>query len=269
MNKSIWLHDLTWQDVERHVKKDAIVIVPVGSTEEHGLAAPLGLDTYVAIALAEDVAKKMKVLVSPPLWFGDSSHHLGFPGTISLRTATLTSVIEDISHSLAKAGFRKILFINGHKIANLPAIVTAVKNVHEASLKHVLFAIIDPSKIAKGVAKKMKREPEHHAGDLETSHLIYKYPHLINKSQLPKKNINFVKIFSPFSHFDLLGPANEVIDIAWNSEEQRRFAPTGAFSASHRASAEKGKQYHDYMVEIISQFIRWLRRYQGPIGAAE
>lgn len=265
-NDSVWLNELTWKDVENYLKKESIVIIPVGATEEHGLAAPLGLDTYVSIALAEDVAKKAKVLSTPPLWFGDSSHHLGFPGTISLRTSTLTAVIEDVTKSLAKAGFRKIIIINGHKIANIPGIVTAVKNVHENELKNVLFAIVDPAKIAKGIAKKIKEEPEHHAGELETSHLMYKYPKLINKDKLMRKNIDFEKVFSPFSQFDLLGPAGEVIDIAWNSIEQKSFAPTGAFSASHKASAEKGKEYHNYMVGVIVDFIKWLRKYKGPIG---
>lgn len=265
-NQSVWLNELTWQDIETHVKKSDIVIVPVGATEEHGPAGPLGLDTYVAIALAEDAAKKAGVLTTPPLWFGDSSHHLGFPGTIALRTATLTAVIEDISSSLARAGFRKILFINGHKIANLPGIVTAVKTMHEYHLPHVLFAVIDPSKIAKGIAGKVKHAPEHHAGELETSHVLYKYPHLIKTDKLPKKNINFQEIFSPFSQFDLFAPAGEVIDIAWNSYEQHRFAPTGAFSASDKSTPEEGKQYHDYMVNIIVEFIKWLRKNNSPIG---
>lgn len=264
--KSIWFNELTWKDVDKHLKKDDIVIFPIGSTEEHGLAAPLGLDSYVAIALAEDIAKKTNVLSTPPMWFGDSSHHLAFPGTLSLRTETLTAVIEDVSRSLAKAGFRKILIINGHKVANLPAITTAVKNVHENDLQHIFFAVIDPSKIAKGIASKIKDEPEHHAGELETSHLLYKYPHLIKKRNFSKQNIDFEKIFSPYSHFDLLGSSGEVIDIAWNSYEQRKFAPTGAFSASNKATAKKGKKYHDYMVNVVIDFIDWLRKYKGPIG---
>jgi creatinine amidohydrolase len=264
--KSIWMNELKWKDIEAYLKKESIVIVPVGSTEEHGYAAPLGLDTYVAIALAADSAKKAGVLATPPLWFGDSSHHLGFPGTISLKTSTLTSVVEDISRSLAKAGFRKVIFINGHKIANIPAITTAIKNVHETELKDVFFAIIDPAKIAKGIAGKIKEEPEHHAGELETSHIMYKYPELIDKTKLLKKNINFEKVFSPFSQFDLFGSSGEVVDIAWNSDEQRKFAPTGAFSANAKATSGKGKVYHDYMVEIIVEFISWLKTYKGPIG---
>lgn len=263
---SIWLNELTWKEVESYLKKDDVILVPVGSTEEHGPAAPLGLDTYAAIALAKDVAEKAGVISTPPLWFGDSSHHLGFAGTISLRTKTLTAVIKDISQSLAGHGFRKILFINGHKKANLPALLTAVKDLHQYKLPEVFFAVIDPVKIARGIAGKIKDEPEHHAGELETSHLLYKFPHLIKRNRLPEKNVDFEGIFSPFAQFDLFGPGTDEIDIPWNSQEQRIFAPTGAFSASHKASAKKGKQYHDYMVGRIVEFINWLRKYKGPIG---
>ena len=74
--RSVWLQELTWEDVEAYLKESNIIICPVGSTEQHGPAGPLGLDSLVAIALAEDVAKATKVLCAPPLWFGDSSHNL-------------------------------------------------------------------------------------------------------------------------------------------------------------------------------------------------
>lgn len=266
--RSVWIQELTWEDVRDYLKKDNIVIIPAGSTEEHGPAGPLGVDAYAAIALAEDSAKKAEVLVTPPIWFGDSSHHTGFPGTISLRPSTLIQVIRDVSKSLAKHGFKKILIINGHKMANLPALLTAAKETHEYELPDVFFAIIDPWKIARKISAQIKDTNEHHSGELEISHVWYKYPHLIKKSKLTKKTINFEKIFSKYSNPDLFGqaPNIETIDIPWASFEQKVFAPDGTFSASEAASAEKGKKYHEYMVEIIVDFIEWLRKYKGPIG---
>lgn len=265
--KSIWINELTWEDVNNYLKKENIVILPVGSTEEHGPVGPLGLDSYAAIALAEDVGKKTGVLVAPPLWYGDSSHHLGFAGTMSLKTSTLISIIEDLSESLARNGFKKILIINGHKSANLPALLSAVKNLHEYKLPEVFFAVADPMKIAKGIALKIKDNVEHHVGELEVSHIWYKYPHLIKKNKLTKKGINFEKIFSEYSQYDLFGKSGEVIDIPWNSYEQKAFAPDGSLSNSSKASPEKGKEYHDYMVKVLVDFIGWLRKYKGPIGS--
>lgn len=266
IKRSIWLNELSWQDVEEYLKKDDILIVPVGSNEQHGLGAPLGLDTYAAIALAEDSAIKANVLSTPPLWFGDSSHHAKFPGTISIRTETLIEITKDILRSALKNGFKKILIINGHKSANLPGLITAAKHVHEYDYPKSFISVIDPMKIAKGIAGKTKEESEHHAGELEISHLMYKYPHLIKKDKLSDRNIDAEGIFGKYFVFDLFGGGKDAIDIVWNSDEQRKFAPSGAFSASGKASAEKGKIYHDYMVDNIVEFIGWLRNYNGPIG---
>ena len=260
------MNELTWEDVSSYLAKNDIAIIPAGSTEEHGPAGPLGLDSYVAISLAEDAAKKAGVLVTPPLWFGDSSHHLGFPGTISLSPATLIAVIKDMSMSLARNGFKKILIINGHKSANLPALLTAAKELHEHELRHVFFAVADPMKIGRGIAGKIKSQTEHHAGELEISQVWYKYPNLIKKEKLTKKKIDFQKIFSPYSNSDLFGKSGEVIDIPWNSYEQKTFAPTGSFSNSSHATREKGQKFHTYMVEVLVNFVRWLKKYKGPIG---
>lgn len=260
------MQELTWQDIEVYLKKNDIVIIPVGSTEEHGPAGPLGVDSYVAIALAEDIARQSRVLVTPPIWFGDSSHHSAFPGTISLRPTTLIEVIKDVSRSLARHGFKKILIINGHKMSNLPALTIATKELHEYELRDAFFGIIDPWKIARKISVEIKSTNEHHSGELEISHVLYKYPHLIKKDKLTTKKVNFEKIFSKYSNDDLFGSGGELIDILWNSYEQRAFAPTGSFSASNKASSEKGKKYHDYMVEIVVDFIGWLKTYKGPIG---
>lgn len=266
---SIWMQELTWEDVRDYLKNNDIVIIPAGSTEEHGPAGPLGVDAYAAIELAQDAAKKTGVLVTPPIWFGDSSHHTGFPGTISLRPSTLIEVIKDVSRSLASHGFKKILIINGHKMANLPALTLAAKELHEYELPDVFFAVIDPWKIAKKISSEIKSTNEHHSGELEISHVWYKYPHLIKKNKLTKRKVHFVEIFSKYSNDDLFGPSGELIDIPWNSREQKTFAPDGSFSASINSSPEKGKKYHDYMVEIIVDFILWLKKYNGPIGRSK
>lgn len=266
--RSNWIQELTWEDIRDYLQTNDIVIIPAGSTEEHGPAGPLGVDAYAAIALAEDAAKKTGVVVTPPIWFGDSSHHTGFPGTISLRPSTLIEIIRDVSKSLAKHGFKKILIINGHKMSNLPALVTAAKEMHEYELPNVFFAVIDPWKIGRKISANIKSTNEHHSGELEISHVWYKHPHLIKKDKLTKKTINFEKIFSKYSNPDLFGapPNTETIDIPWASFEQKAFAPDGTFSASIDASAEKGKKYHDYMVNVIVEFITWLKTYKGPIG---
>lgn len=263
--RSIWLQELTWEDVADYLEKDNIILVPVGSTEQHGPAGPLGVDSYAAIALAEDAAKEAGVLATPPLWFGDSPHHLDFPGTISLKPETLTAITKDIIRSLARNGFKKFVIINGHKGTNLAALKTACRTIHQDELQDVLLSLVDPMYLAKGIAH-IKDSEEHHAGELEISHVWYKHPHLIKPDKLTSEPIALEPIFSPYVHKDLLGGGGDSIEIFWNSREQKSFTPSGSFSDSSKASPDKGRKYHEYMVKNLVKFIGWLRRYGGPIG---
>ncbi|MFW5898761.1 MAG: creatininase family protein [Candidatus Saliniplasma sp.] len=263
---SVWINELTWKDIDRYLEDKQIVIVPVGSTEQHGPGGPLGLDSYVAKALAQDAAKKTGVLVTPPLWFGDSSHHLDFPGTVSLSTNTLIEVIKDIVRSLSRNGFKKILLINGHKSANLAALETACKTVHEDELKDTMLAIADPMNISKGITS-IKDTIEHHAGELEISQVWYKYPELIKEDELEgTEHIDLKKDLSPFTKEDLLGKNDETISVIWNSHEEKKMVPNGSFSDSTKASREKGKKYHDYMVDILVDFIDWMKDNESVVG---
>ncbi len=256
--KTIWLNELSWKKVEKYLKTKDIILLPIGSTEQHGPGAPLGLDTYVAIALVEDVAKRTGVISTPPIWFGDSSHHLEFPGTISIKTETLTEYVKDVIRSLAKHGFKKIIIVNGHKITNLTALHSAVRNVKEFEFPDLFLAIIDPIKIGIEAAK-IRESKEHHAGELEISHLMYKFPHLIEKDKLPKEEVDFEKLFSKYQKSDLF-KGGVSIDIPWSSKEQKEFTKSGAMSDATKASKEKGEKYHNAMVEEIVEFIEWLKK---------
>jgi len=253
-----WLNEMSWTETEEYLKNNDIVLLPIGSTEQHGPAAPLGLDTYVAIALAEDVAKQTGVISTPPIWFGDSTHHLGFPGTISIRTEILTEYVKDVIRSLAKHGFKKIVIINGHKITNLAALHSAVRNIKEFEFPDLFLAVIDPIKIGIEAAK-IRESKEHHAGELEISHLLFKFPDLIKKDKIPKEEPDFESRYSKYMKTDLF-KGGISIDIPWSSKEQREFTKTGAMSDASKASKEKGEKYHKEIRKEIVNFIEWLKR---------
>jgi len=263
--KSVWIQELTWEDVAKYQETEDIILFPVGSTEQHGPAGPLGVDGFAAIALAEDAAKAAGVLVAPPLWFGDSSHHLDFPGTISLRGETLTAVAKDVIRSLARNGFKKFVIINGHKGTNLAALKIACRSLHQDELPNSVMALVDPMFLARGIAH-IKEAAEHHAGELEISHVWYKHPDLIKSGSLPREPVDLKPLFSGFVQEDLLAGSGDTIEMFWNSKEQREFAPSGSFSDAGKASPEKGKVYHEYMVRNLVNFIDWLREYKGPVG---
>lgn len=91
-----------------------VVVVPLGSTEQHGELAPLSCDTAVAHAICREAARAAGVCCTPPLPFGFSECHTGFPGTVSLSANTLSLAVEDIVRSFVIHGARVIVFLSGH-----------------------------------------------------------------------------------------------------------------------------------------------------------
>jgi creatinine amidohydrolase len=104
----------SWPEVEAYLQHCRAVIVPLGSTEQHGPTGAIGTDALTAEAVALEVGRRSGVLVTPAQAFGMAEHHLGFAGTISLQPATLLAVLHDVVLSLARHGFERIFVINGH-----------------------------------------------------------------------------------------------------------------------------------------------------------
>lgn len=264
---SVWMQDLTWPEVEGYLSRDRVVIVPIGATEQHGPAGPLGVDAYVAITLAEDAAQRTGVLCTPPIWFGDSSHHSGFPGTISVRTETMMLLVRDVCRSLVKHGFDRIILINGHKGSNLPSLISSVRALHEEEQPGVMFAVADPLHLARSAAPTIKETNEHHAGELELSHILHRFPGLIRMDRLTDESVDFEEVFGGFVGNDLFGPAPDGVEIMWTGAEQRAFTPSGSFSSSTGTTDEKGRAYHEHITARLCELIEWMRQYDGPIGA--
>src|SRR5882724_4626100 len=99
-------------------KEDAIVIVPVGSLEQHGPHLPVEIDSLlgeaVALRTARLVAETETVVVLPMLWTGLSEHHMSFGGTVTLDGDTFFNMIRCVCQSVVRHGFRRIVLLNGH-----------------------------------------------------------------------------------------------------------------------------------------------------------
>ncbi|HJL57424.1 MAG TPA: creatininase family protein [Arenicellales bacterium] len=103
-----------WPEVEAYLRSSTAVIVPIGSTEQHGPNGLIGTDAICPTAVATELAKRITVLIGPTLAVGMAQHHLAFPGTIALRPSTLLALVRDVTESLLCHGFTHVYFLNGH-----------------------------------------------------------------------------------------------------------------------------------------------------------
>jgi creatinine amidohydrolase len=111
---TVFLGEMTNPEVEAFLRDHDTVIVPVGSTEQHGPHGPLLTDVLVPQEVARRVAPRVGAVVAPSINYALSYPHAGFVGVVHIRIATFMSLIEDVAVSLATAGFRRIVFLNGH-----------------------------------------------------------------------------------------------------------------------------------------------------------
>jgi creatinine amidohydrolase len=125
---------LTWSEVENHILDNPAIIIPIGSTEQHGPNGLIGTDALLAEAIANEVGERTGALVAPVIAVGMAQHHMAFAGSMSLKPSTLVTVIKENVLSLARHGFFRFYFINGHG-GNISTITTAFQEIYaEASL---------------------------------------------------------------------------------------------------------------------------------------
>lgn len=112
----LMLAELTWTELRDLADQITVVLLPVGSCEQHGHGMTLATDIRLATEVCREVAARLspRVLVAPPMPWGLSDHHLGFPGTISLHPETFYAVLRDVVTSLVGHGLRRFLLVNGH-----------------------------------------------------------------------------------------------------------------------------------------------------------
>jgi creatinine amidohydrolase len=126
------LQHATWIEAEAYLKRSNGIIMPIGSTEQHGPNGLIGTDALCAEVFARGVGEAADALVGPTIGVGMAVHHMNFPGSMTLRPSTLIQVVHDYVLSLARHGFRRFFFLNGHG-GNIATVNAAFYEIYAAA----------------------------------------------------------------------------------------------------------------------------------------
>jgi creatinine amidohydrolase len=238
----VQLHLSTWIEVESYLTTSKGVIMPIGSTEQHGPNGLVGTDAICAEVLARGVGDAVGALVGPTIPVGMAVHHMEFPGSMTLKPSTLIAVIRDYVSSLAEHGFERFFFINGHG-GNIPSIRAAFYEVYAEQralkgraapdLRCTLVNWWESPEIGRLSREFYHGKEGSHATPSEVSLTQYAYPEAIKRVAMEPEQ----------------APAGGFHD----ARDFRRRYPDGRIgSAPGLASPEEGKRPYDAAVAALA-----------------
>jgi creatinine amidohydrolase len=244
MTAVLLLEEMTREALNR-IAPQALAVLPVGATEQHGPHLPVGTDSftveYLARAASAEAARAIPVVVAPTLRFGSSHHHIPFGGTLSLSTETYFRVIFELGESLILSGFKRLFILNGHggnnELIQLAARDLALK--HPVQVGAAAYWTIAWDDLVKERAHEYGSLPGH-AGVFETSQIMTLRPELVSEAR-PHRDA--VERSDPRSFF---GPYRVEAHGAWQAID-------GYSDSPDRADGERGKAWLTASVRSIAR----------------
>jgi creatinine amidohydrolase len=237
------LHLSTWIEVEAYLEQSQGIILPIGSTEQHGPTGLIGTDAICAEAIARGVGEATHALVGPTINVGMALHHTAFPGTLSLKPSTLMLLIQDYLTSLTRSGFTKFFFINGHggNIATLKAAfaesyahLTDLNIPHAERVQCRLANWFSCSSVYKLAKELYGNQEGAHATPSEVALTQYIYPEAIKYAYLSPEVASGHSIYG--------------------AADFRHRYPDGRMGSNPGlATPEHGKQFYDLVVKELSK----------------
>jgi creatinine amidohydrolase len=243
------LENLTWPEVKKLKPASKLVLFPLGSFEQHGPHLPLTTDTDIVTAVARGVEQERpkKILCLPTLWPGHSTHHLFFPGTLSVSQMPYIQLIIELCSSIMKMGARKVFLLNGHGGNDVPlrAALRELKTMFPKA--QIVFASYWT--LAHDTIKTVRESGMGgvgHACEMETSIMLHLHPNRV-KARLgrrdgPKHTDVYRK--SDMQHGRPVYFVNEFHEVT----------ETGTIGYPDLASAKKGKRFLDGIVKEVTSF---------------
>ena len=182
------LADLSSPETRERLSSIELVLIPLGAHEQHGPNIAVSTDTVSADALCRAAAGMVgpRVAVAPAIPWGISWHHMRFPGTITLRPATLIALLEDVIGSLHAHGFTRFLVVNGHG-GNSAVITAAIEQIKHETGVPLIAAIFGYALIAEQAQALLPAGRIGHGGADEAALVMAVEPHIANRKPSPAR----------------------------------------------------------------------------------
>jgi creatinine amidohydrolase len=243
--------EFTWPEIREVVKTQPVVVLPVGTIEQHGPHLPLITDACTASEMSKRAVESIPghALLMPTIFYAFNEHHMDFPGTIAIDTHPFISYVTDIGKSLAHHGFQKIVIVNGHG-SNVPFMEIAsrtITNKTGAICALVSWWDLIPPEVFNEVRESEFPGGMAHGCELETSVMLHLRPELVQMKKA-KRDLHFEK--SNFIFWDLQ-QSSPVRYQEWFS----RYSKTGVVGDPTKASLAKGKKVVDGVAIRLAEFL--------------
>lgn len=231
----------------------SIAVVPVGSIEQHGHHLPVATDTILVDAVAhegaERVADDLPILVTPPVWAGNSPHHMVFGGTLSVGVRELLDTLEELADCVLENGFDAVVFLNGHG-GNVSTIGDAVSIVGDARPDAEVLGLtyFDLAADAAEEIRDSEVGGMAHGGEFETSLMLHLRPDLVREDRPDRTPLDDAYELRAGDLFDS-GPLS-----AYRTFDE--YSPTGAIGEPELADEEKGERLFERVGDELEDFFR-------------
>lgn len=254
--KNYELAKMTWEEVKAALEHVEIAIIPVGAHEQHGPHMAESCDAVLAEKMAERLGERLfpNALVTPTVNMGVSTHHINFPGTISLKPTTLIAILKDVVSSLHHHGIQKFLFLNSHG-GNESTLDVAANLITEELNVEVYYAKTTAS--AKRAIEEYVHSPLFgHSCEREVSEALYLAPELVRKDKLHAGDIQ------EKGRWRQLRPGNPIKGFYYYEE----MTANGCIGDATKASVEIGKHIVEESLDhLISEIMKLLKQPQQSI----
>jgi creatinine amidohydrolase len=243
--KTIWLDELSTKKAEKAACDGAVIILPVGSVEEHGEHLPLCTDSIQPEYVALEVAKKTGCLIAPPLRYGICNAGRNFAGTITIEFDTFYRMVREILSELVRNGFNRIIVLSGHAgNSHMVALRLAAQDIiierdAKDEKRKTRIMVLSDYDFAKELTPKYAAENDGHAGTIETSRVMHINPKLVKA----KGSASFPQM-----------PRFEVV------AHPEIYFPTGVNGDPTAATAEKGQKINEYIIREVEKLVKELQK---------